>query len=118
MLKDTWKSIYPNTYSDLADVHGQIKQMWFQIKDGQTASNITIYPLICSASETEPTAWTPYANECPISGWTGVQGQRTANAQQWDEQYLSGYYNSSGVYVSASGQLCTKNKIPVAPNKE
>lgn len=22
-------------------------------------------------------AWSPYANECPISGWTGLQGQRT-----------------------------------------
>ena len=71
-IGDAWKTVYSNSYSDVSDVHGQIKQMWLQIRDGQTANNIAIYPLICKASETEPTAWTPYSNLCPILGWDSV----------------------------------------------
>ena len=40
------------------------------------------------------------------------------SANQWDEEYQTGYYNSSGVYTFASGQLCTKNKIPVFPETQ
>lgn len=43
-------------------------------------------------------------------------GERTGNL--WDEETLVGYYNSSGSYTYATGQLCTKNKIPVTPNTQ
>ncbi|MBO4541981.1 MAG: hypothetical protein J5725_02235, partial [Bacteroidales bacterium] len=42
--------------------------------------------------------------------------KKVVGFNKWDEQYQGGYYNASGVYVSASGQLCTKNMIPVFPN--
>ena len=61
------------------------------------------------------TAWSPYSNVCPISGRTAVNVTRTG-FNVWDEEYLTGYYNSSGVYTSQSGQLCTKNKIRILPN--
>ena len=33
-------------------------------------NNVTVYPMLCLATETA-TAYEPYSNICPISGWTG-----------------------------------------------
>lgn len=35
---------------------------------------------------------------------------------QWDEEYLEGYYTNTGAFTSNNTQLCTKNKIAVLPN--
>ena len=70
---------------------------------------VDITPTQSGSGEPSPT------NVRPISGWTGCK-VNVRGINQWDEQYLSGYYNSSGVYVSQSGQICTKNKIEVIPN--
>lgn len=67
---------------------------------------------------TAPTAWSPYANICPISGWTGVEGQRTG-FNVWDETF-----SAEGKYISSSGAEVTHSAwnissyIPVKPDTE
>ena len=46
----------------------------------------------------------------------GLQSHDTVGFNQWDEEFLNGYYSSSGVFVSSSGQLCSKNMIRVLPD--
>ena len=43
-----------------------------RVYGGKAPSNITIYPMVCLASETNPTTYAPYENICPISGHTEV----------------------------------------------
>ena len=45
------------------------------VEMGQTY-NFVVYPVIYNSSETAPTAWSPYSNICPISGWTGANVTR------------------------------------------
>lgn len=40
----------------------------------------------------------------------------TVGFNQWDEEYIGGYYSNTGALVSRTDQLCTKNKIEVTPN--
>ena len=40
----------------------------------------------------------------------------TTGFNQWDENYILGYYNAQGVYIPANNQLCSKNAIKVLPN--
>ena len=61
------------------------------------------------------TTYVPYSNICPISGHSSATVTRTGG-NAWDEEYLQGYYSSSGVYTETNTQLCTKNLIPVKPN--
>lgn len=39
----------------------------------------------------------------------------TVGFNQWDEEVLDGYYSATGTFVSQSGQLCSKNLMPVIP---
>ena len=55
------------------------------------------------------------SNPLPITGHTGLNVVH-AGANIWDEEYLNGYYSSTGAYTYNAGQLCTKNKIDVVPN--
>lgn len=55
------------------------------------------------------------SNICPISGWDEVETNVTG-VNVWDEEYLNGYYSSSGTFVSNSKQLCSKNMIRVLPD--
>lgn len=34
----------------------------------------------------------------------------------WDEQWLAGYYQQDGTYISANNRICSKNWVPVFPN--
>ena len=54
-------------------------------------------------------------NVRPLHAWSGAN-LTACGVNLWDEEYLEGYYNSSGVFNSQTGQLCTKNKIAVKPN--
>lgn len=77
-----------------------------------TSYNIVIYPLVYEGS-TAPTAWTPYANLCPISGWTGLSGAVTG-FNVWDEETeLGGLYTTTGEEFSSTQQIRAKNYVPV-----
>ena len=62
------------------------------------------------------TAWVPYSNICPISGWTGAEIYRTG-INVWDEAWELGTISSTtGANVSGSSNIRSTNYIPVKPN--
>ena len=54
--------------------------------------NITVYPMVRLASVSDST-WEPYANICPVTGWTSITGVRTGenlfdrNGVTWKQNY-------------------------------
>ena len=70
----------------------------FQLEKGTTAS-----------------AYAPYENICPISGWTEVQ-TNISGINVWDEEWVNGYINDSGVFTARNDIVGTKNAVPVKPN--
>lgn len=77
-------------------------------------NEVTMYPMIRLASVSDAT-FAPYSNICPISGRTELN-LAVRGVNQWDEQWEVGSYNSSGVKVSSSGNIRTKNFIPCFPS--
>ena len=71
----------------------------FQIESGSTA-----------------TAYSPYSNICPITGWTGVNVSRTG-VNVWDEEWEAGSYDANGAEIVSQGWYRTKNYISVIPNE-
>ena len=69
-----------------------------------------------SVAATSQTSWTPYSNECPISGWTGAEiVDRAINI--WDEEWESGVYAvSNGIKTPNANYIRNKNFIKVHPN--
>lgn len=63
---------------------------------------------------TQATAYEPYSNICPISGYDSASYNR-CGVNLWEEEVELGYYDSTGTYQSANNRLCTKNKIKVNP---
>ena len=66
------------------------------------------------------TTYSPYSNECPITGHTGATVERTG-ANIWDEEWESGQYNgnpNTGVITKAvdNTRIRSKNDIPVKEN--
>ena len=64
------------------------------------------------------TAWTPYSNICPISGWNGCEVYRTG-INVWDEEWELGEYNAQLSTVEKyedNTHIRSKNPIPVKPN--
>lgn len=67
-------------------------------------------------SATVPTAWTPYSNICPITGWTGANVWRTGK-NLFDGEWESGYYDiADGSAVSSDLWQRSKNPIPCLPS--
>lgn len=90
-------------------------------EDGKIAVKFlaSSYPVsgrcIIVKSSTIPTAWTPYSNECPIVGWTGVNVWQ-AGENLWDEELeQGGIDDSTGEPAIAPTQRRSKNYIPVSP---
>ena len=74
---------------------------WVQLEEGSSA-----------------TAWTPYSNICPISGWAGVQVQRTG-VNVWDEEWeFGGIYTSTGQNSPSTTTIRSKNYIEILPSTE
>ena len=42
-----------------------------------------------------------------------AQALETVGFNQWDEEWLRGYYNAAGQYVEADNRICSKNRIKV-----
>ena len=65
---------------------------------------------------TEDTAYEPYSNICPITGWTGCSVVKRG-INLWDEQWESGYIRpSTGEAVADASKIRMKNYVPVLPN--
>ena len=56
--------------------------------DAGETFDFTVKPVIYSGSTT-PTAWSPYSNICPISGWTGCNVSRTNGNMFVNNTYTS-----------------------------
>ncbi len=79
-----------------------------------TTVNTTISPQIEEGSTA--TAYAPYSNICPITGWTGAQVVRTGK-NLFDEVCEKGSINpSTGADVANNGLYRSKNYIRVEPN--
>lgn len=103
----TWFSVYASAKTALTGMSGKIQQMWFQVRAGQTL-NTTLYPMIYEASETV-TEWSPYSNICPITGWTGVEVQRTGK-NLFDLSILrQGNFES----VATRNNVCFDEYLPI-----
>lgn len=74
------------------------------ISNGQTV-DLVFEPMIRLASESDPT-FAPYSNECPISGWTGVEATRTGKNMLPNER-APGETEVSGVTIvtNADGSI-------------
>ena len=64
------------------------------------------------------TAYTPYENNCPITGWTGANvNVREINI--WDEEWeVGGFDYFNGTPAVATDMIRSKNYINVKPNTE
>ena len=61
------------------------------------------------------TAWTPYENECPISGFTGLNVYGTG-VNVWDEEWeVGGINTTTGQNNSLTERIRSKNYISVKP---
>jgi len=72
----------------------------FQLESGSTA-----------------TAYAPYSNICPISGWTEANVVRTG-VNIWDEEWETGYINNYGDDEDNTFYIRSKGFIPVKPNTQ
>lgn len=62
------------------------------------------------------TAYAPYSNICPISGWDTVNVYRTG-VNVWDEEWEVGGIDGSGNNSGNTDRIRSKNFIPVVPGK-
>ena len=87
------------------------------IRSGYATSNLTFYPMIRLATETDAT-FAPYTNICPITGHTEASVQRVG-VNQWDEDWeQGGIDDTDGSKTSASNQIRSKNYIPCMANTD
>ena len=82
---------------------------WYGIDDGQLRGGVHYRNIQVEAGSTA-TAWTPYSNICPISGWTGLEGQRTG-ANLFDQDT---YFPSKGFTEQEDGSWYINNLSPLA----
>ena len=72
------------------------------VNNGKTVSNITIKPMVCLSTASNPTTFEPYTNICPISGWDNAKVTRS------EKNLLSGI--EQGAYVATSGYPISSDK--------
>ena len=100
--------LFPCSGTSYHDVTGSICNFETDLAAPLKTCEVTVTP---NQSAGTPTP----SNPIPIYGHTGLKVVH-AGANIWDEEYLNGYYSSTGAYTYNVGQLCTKNKIDVVPN--
>ena len=91
-----------------------VNSVFLSIANGTAFSNCNIKWQLESGSTA--TAYAPYANICPISGWTGANIYRMG-ANLWDGEWEQGRINyQTGQNEANSSEWRTKNYIPIKPN--
>lgn len=60
------------------------------------------------------TAYAPYENICPITGFT-ESNVTLFGVNIWDEEWKNGYY-ANGVYTFLANYVCSKSPIEIKPN--
>ena len=93
----------------------QISKWRLKVPAGVAYTNFILKPMF-QIGGTAPTAYAPYSNICPISGWTGCNVSRTG-VNVWDEEWELGSYNTTtGAKSTDLQRIRSKNMIPVTPS--
>ena len=93
--------VFVNVRVDTSDVTYSNQVLHIQIEQGETA-----------------TAYEPYTNICPISGWDEAEVSRTG-INVWDEEWESGSISTSdGSNQTSTARIRSKNYISVKPNTQ
>lgn len=110
LLKRYTAKVDPVTFS----IDENVSEISFNIGNVVSGTEVseTVYPML--EAGTSATAWEPYENICPITGWTGLSVYRTG-VNVWDEQWELGGISGSGANHNASDRIRSKNYIPVTP---
>lgn len=89
----------------------------FDLNTSQTTAYANTEALIQIEVGSSATAWTPYSNICPITGWMGAKVQG-CGVNVWDEVTKPGTFdNSTGVYnPDRTDIICTNTPIKVTPS--
>ncbi|MDV3427653.1 MAG: hypothetical protein LIR50_11635 [Bacillota bacterium] len=98
---------YGTTYVECKIEEGHSYTVLLHLRANANAQNLVFKPMLVRSGETN-TTWAPYANICPISGWSGMNLARTGQ-NIWDEQWEDGYIDSSGVLTPYAYAIRSKN---------
>ena len=63
---------YSNTFIECKIEEGHSYTVLLHLRANATANQLVFKPMLCYSTETD-TTWEPYANICPITGWTGAK---------------------------------------------
>ena len=91
----------------------KITTVRINIKSGTSANNLTFKPMICLESVSDET-FAPYSNECPISGWTGLQGYNDpayGGLILWSEKVKDGNFPDATNWRAYGGTLSTADNV-------
>ena len=97
--------------------NGSVLGNWsIRIASGYAISGSLLFKPMIEKGSTK-TAFEPYSNICPISGWDEVNVY-VRGINIWDEEWVNGRWaGNNGVLNTAfSSYVACKNKIPVVPN--
>lgn len=96
---------------------GEIQNLVIRVDTGKTASNVTLFPMVRLASETDA-SFEPYENICDISGWNGCVVSRTG-VNIWDEEWELGALQwANGQPTPASDRIRSKNYNQIKPDTQ
>lgn len=109
-----------NTYSNITITSGNDDiYMWifFYLYETDTSTEEEIFNSIQVEEGETATAWVPYENICPISGWNGIRFVQNG-ANIWNGiTELGSFDTTTGEKVTNNNLLRSVNPIPVKPNE-
>ena len=83
-------------------------QVACQTNETLTAEKLASYMMLLSFEATTPASYSPYSNECPITGWTGANvwdaGENLWNMN--DPSAEHGYYGTNGQFTATEAFRC------------
>lgn len=113
----TIKGYADGTYANFSEVGRTVTQQfnvmgfYIAVRSGETVDwNV---PMMFVSGSTRPTAYEPYSNICPISGWDSVDVS-VAGINVWDEEWeVGGIRSSDGTNSTDANRIRAKNLIPI-----
>ena len=110
-----WGEAKTSNTSLTADADSYIT-IYSYVASGKQLTNFVLKPMFESGSTAS--AWQPYSNICPISGWTGANVYDTGENLFTTEGETEGrYLNDYGESLRADGWIHS-DYIPVSPNTQ
>ena len=103
----TESSTWPTSYSHTATATEKYIMLGWKIAD--------INAVMISKGNTAPTAWSPYSNICPITGWNGANVVRTGK-NLFGKTVFSANHNMDGTGVMNANTNYSIYVIPYLPS--